>query len=129
MLRGIDKGLAIITWIVAGVLALMLLVGPRVVADDKGKAPAAGSAPYAAPAASGATAANGKALFVSNCGSCHTLGAAGTNGAIGPNLDDLGPDAATVTAAMKAGPGSMPNFSLPAAQAAAIADFVASSSR
>jgi mono/diheme cytochrome c family protein len=30
----------------------------------------------------------GKELFVSKCGSCHTLAHAGTNGSIGPNLDD-----------------------------------------
>ncbi len=30
----------------------------------------------------------GKQLFVSKCGFCHTLSHAGTNGAIGPNLDD-----------------------------------------
>lgn len=30
----------------------------------------------------------GKELFVSKCGVCHTLSHAGTNGAIGPNLDD-----------------------------------------
>jgi mono/diheme cytochrome c family protein len=33
-------------------------------------------------------ASNGKALFVSKCGSCHTLGDAKSQGAIGPNLDD-----------------------------------------
>jgi mono/diheme cytochrome c family protein len=32
--------------------------------------------------------AKGKQLFVSNCGSCHTLADAGTAGTIGPNLDD-----------------------------------------
>jgi mono/diheme cytochrome c family protein len=32
--------------------------------------------------------ANGKELFVKNCGSCHTLADAGTQGKIGPNLDD-----------------------------------------
>jgi mono/diheme cytochrome c family protein len=31
---------------------------------------------------------NGKTLFVSKCGSCHTLSHAGTTGTIGPNLDD-----------------------------------------
>jgi mono/diheme cytochrome c family protein len=30
----------------------------------------------------------GKPLFVKNCGSCHTLADAGTQGTIGPNLDD-----------------------------------------
>jgi uncharacterized cupredoxin-like copper-binding protein len=32
--------------------------------------------------------AQGKQLFVQNCGSCHTLGAANTKGVLGPNLDD-----------------------------------------
>jgi mono/diheme cytochrome c family protein len=31
---------------------------------------------------------NGQTLFKSNCGSCHTLSAAGTSGTIGPNLDN-----------------------------------------
>ncbi|MET0513489.1 MAG: c-type cytochrome [Thermoleophilaceae bacterium] len=30
---------------------------------------------------------NGKALFTQNCGSCHTLNRAGTQGRVGPNLD------------------------------------------
>jgi mono/diheme cytochrome c family protein len=35
-----------------------------------------------------ADVANGKQLFVQKCGSCHTLADAGTQGTIGPNLDD-----------------------------------------
>jgi mono/diheme cytochrome c family protein len=31
----------------------------------------------------------GKELFATNCGNCHTLAAAGTQGNFGPNLDDL----------------------------------------
>jgi mono/diheme cytochrome c family protein len=124
MLRAVDKGLATISWIVAALLALMLLVGPKVIAEDKAKPPPAGQSPYAPTAGP-----DGKALFASNCGSCHTLSAAGTSGAIGPKLDGRGVDAATVQAAMKAGPGSMPSFSLSAADTAAIAKFVAASSR
>ena len=32
--------------------------------------------------------ANGKTLFTSKCGSCHTLEDAGSQGTLGPNLDD-----------------------------------------
>ncbi len=35
-----------------------------------------------------ANLSQGKTLFLAKCGSCHTLAHAGTNGAIGPNLDD-----------------------------------------
>jgi mono/diheme cytochrome c family protein len=31
----------------------------------------------------------GKELFATNCGPCHTLAAAGTDGIVGPNLDDI----------------------------------------
>jgi cbb3-type cytochrome c oxidase subunit III len=31
---------------------------------------------------------NGKKLFVAKCGGCHTLAGAGTQGTVGPNLDD-----------------------------------------
>jgi mono/diheme cytochrome c family protein len=30
----------------------------------------------------------GRALFIKNCGTCHTLAQAGTSGTVGPNLDD-----------------------------------------
>jgi cytochrome c6 len=122
MLRGIDRGLAVISWIAAAVVALMLLFGPTVVAEDKAKP--------APPAAKGSAAPDGKALFASNCGSCHTLSAAGTSGQVGPKLDGLNLDAATVETIMQSGPGSMPSFSsMPPAQRHALATFVAASSR
>ena len=37
---------------------------------------------------SGGSQGSGKKYFVSACGGCHTLADAGTNGKIGPNLDD-----------------------------------------
>ena len=43
---------------------------------------------------SGGDAAAGKALFVSQgCGGCHTFTPAGTNGKVGPDLDNLAADA------------------------------------
>ena len=38
--------------------------------------------------AKGGDASQGKDLFVAKCAGCHTLADAGSNGAVGPNLDD-----------------------------------------
>jgi mono/diheme cytochrome c family protein len=54
--------------------------------------------------------AQGKTVFTSNCGGCHTLKAAGTSGSVGPNLDDLQPDKATVVRQVDNGGGPMPAF-------------------
>ena len=69
--------------------------------------------------------APGKDLFVSTCGECHTMSAAGTTGTEGPNLDDLKPDQATVLATIQEGPGAMPSNLLSGAQAQQVAAFVA----
>jgi sulfite dehydrogenase len=45
-----------------------------------------------------------------NCGACHTLGDSGTAGAVGPNLDDLKPNAAKVKSAVTNGVGAMPPY-------------------
>jgi mono/diheme cytochrome c family protein len=85
----------------------------------------------------------GKSLFETNCGTCHTLYAAGTDGNFGPNLDELlapngpvdegevkgieervlnavhrGVDSSTT-------PGRMPPGILSGAQAEEVAEFVA----
>src|SRR5205085_10870613 len=81
-------------------------------------------------AGGGATAsAAGKSVFTQNCGSCHTLGAAGTSGNVGPNLDDLKPDFATVQKQVTNGGGAMPAFGgrLSKAQITAVAKYVSSS--
>lgn len=44
-----------------------------------------------------------------SCGVCHTLKEAGATGNVGPNLDDLKPDAQTVVAAVTDGVGIMPS--------------------
>ena len=56
----------------------------------------------------GAVADEGQTVFVQNCGTCHTLSAAGTDGNIGPNLDDVKPDYATVKSQVINGGGGMP---------------------
>ena len=84
----------------------------------------------------------GKLLFETNCGTCHTLYAAGTDGNFGPDLDQLlaptGPstDPATIKAtktrvvnAVENGvdsstPGRMPAGILSGEQVQQVADFV-----
>ena len=66
-----------------------------------------------------------KQVFASTCGGCHTLSAAGTSGSIGPNLDELKPDAARVEAAIKTGPSSMPENLLAGEDAKSVAQYVA----
>ena len=63
--------------------------------------------------------------FKTTCGGCHTLSAAGTNGQVGPDLDELKPDADRVTQAIEQGPGVMPENLLKGAEADAVANYVA----
>lgn len=77
--------------------------------------------------------AEGKLLFtqkaVPACAVCHTLKDAGAEGAIGPVLDELKPDAERVAKAVKNGLGQMPAYtSLSDAQVQAIARYVAKAS-
>jgi mono/diheme cytochrome c family protein len=82
------------------------------------------AAPAPAETGGGEQAAQGKELFANTCGGCHTLSDAGTNGEVGPNLDELGPDAERVTAAIESGPGTMPPNLLEGAEAEAVATYV-----
>ena len=71
----------------------------------------------------------GRMLFADNCGSCHTLDAAGTNGTVGPNLDEAQVDEAEVLQAIEQG-GREPGGPMPAGivtgeDAQAVAKFVA----
>jgi mono/diheme cytochrome c family protein len=68
--------------------------------------------------------AEAKSTFANTCGGCHTLKAAGTNGNVGPNLDDLKPDEQTVLNAIKTGPSVMPENLLQGAEAQAVAKYV-----
>ena len=82
----------------AVVLALLLVLtgcgssgsGSKVAAQDRG---------------------HGAALFSSaGCAGCHTLRAAGAHGQVGPDLDQLRPDYATVLRQVKRGGNGMPSF-------------------
>lgn len=71
-----------------------------------------------------------KELFAVNCGSCHTLAKAGTDGVVGPNLDErIGPipdQQERVLIAIEEGiAGRMPAGILRGTQAEEVADFVA----
>ena len=74
-------------------------------------------------------AAEGKQIFTQSCGTCHTLSDAGTNGTVGPNLDQLKPDEARVLAAIEnggAGTGAMPANIVTGTEAEAVAAYVSS---
>ena len=70
---------------------------------------------------------DGENVFTSNCGGCHVLGAAGTTGTVGPNLDELKPDEGTVEQQVRNGGGGMPAFQgrLSDAEIMAVAKYVA----
>jgi cytochrome c6 len=138
MLRGIDSVLEVLAWSLVVFFAIMLFVGPQVIAEDKpdaedaaaaakardsgGAADGGGQADQAAPAV------DGKAVFADTCGSCHTLSAAGTSGTTGPNLDDVSLDAGAIEGIVRDGRGGMPALGdqLSDDEIAAVAEFVAS---
>lgn len=82
-----------------------------------------------------ATAADtheGKEVFaqtaVPSCAVCHTLADAGSQGNIGPNLDELQPSAERVFKAVTGGIGAMPPYEgkLSEQQREAVAEYVSS---
>ena len=100
------------------------------VAAVEGAAVAPPPAPPPPPAGGGGgDAADGKAIFASSCASCHTLAAAGSNGTIGPNLDEAKPALELAVDRVTNGQGVMPSFKdqLSEAQIQAVAKFVAES--
>jgi mono/diheme cytochrome c family protein len=94
---------------IAAFLLLALVLGAGVTAcggDDE----TANGTDTTATDTNGGDAAEGRAIFVAQCGSCHTLADAGTSGTIGPVLDDAGLDETTVEQQVRAGGGAMPSF-------------------
>lgn len=75
----------------------------------------------------------GKRLFVETanppCGVCHSLEAAGARGVIGPNLDELRPDARRIRTALAQGVGAMPAYAeqLTDQEVTALVEFITAS--
>jgi cbb3-type cytochrome c oxidase subunit III len=72
-------------------------------------------------------ATSGKEIFgQAGCGSCHTLSDAGSNGTVGPNLDEAKPTFQLAVERVTNGKGAMPPFrdKLNSKQIRAVADYV-----
>ena len=148
LLRGVPAGVLAFL----GVLVVFGFGIPAIVIDDNNESTTASGGAAAAPAESGggettpgggeaaageqagggggATAsAEGKQIFTQSCGTCHTLSDAGTQGNVGPVLDELKPDKARVENAIKnggAGSGAMPANIVTGKEAEAVAQYVSS---
>ncbi len=119
------------TFVIFGLVVIILGIGIPAWAISR-----EGSEDAPAESAS-ANAQAGEELFVTNCGVCHTLAEAGTDGVVGPNLDELlappsatAPDPATikprVLSAVENGVGGrMPKGILSGEQADTVATYVA----
>jgi mono/diheme cytochrome c family protein len=82
------------------------------------------------PTPPGGDETDGEAIFASSgCGGCHTLAAAGSNGTIGPDLDESKPSKELAVDRVTNGQGGMPSFKdeLSEEQIDAVATFVAES--
>jgi cbb3-type cytochrome c oxidase subunit III len=99
--------------------------------DDQDQAVSDIAAYVGSVAGTGVTAeapTDGKEIFTTSCGGCHQLADAGTDGTVGPNLDESMPSRALVTDRVTNGKGVMPSFkeSLDPAQIEAVAEYVSS---
>ena len=118
-----------------GAVVLSLLVAAYQIGFNRGKdegqrQQTTAGGPATTSTATSAAAGPGKEIFAGTCGTCHTLSAAETTGTVGPNLDQLKPDQATVVAAIQnggTGSGTMPPGLLQGAEAQQVAAFVAQS--
>src|SRR4051794_9025707 len=92
--------------------ALLTLLGLAIAACGGGGGSSSSSSSTQSSGGGGtqSASAEGKQVFMSNCGGCHALKDAGTNGSVGPDLDDLQPAKAVVVRQVNNGGGQMPAF-------------------
>jgi mono/diheme cytochrome c family protein len=119
--------------ITVSLIALGLVTACGGGGDNGGGSSSAGSSSGAtgSSGASGSASASaqGKKVFASaGCKGCHTLKDAGATGSVGPNLDEVKPDTATVKRQVINGGGPMPAFKgkLSNAQIDAVSSYVSS---
>jgi cytochrome c550 len=117
-------------FVLFGLFAAICLIGLPIIALGKEGDSSAATVEVAA------QDEEGKELFANNCGYCHKLAAAGTDGVVGPDLDEIlappsptPPDPATleprVLDAIEQGrEGRMPAGILTGSQAQQVAEFV-----
>jgi mono/diheme cytochrome c family protein len=132
------SGDGLLAWLVGGlVVGLVLLLAVFVaykVGYDNGRDSVGAAAAETQPTETEPTetepeAPDGATVFAdAGCGSCHTLSAAGATGAVGPNLDELGPTKEQVVAIVTNGRGAMPPFAdqLDPEEIEAVATYVSS---
>ena len=112
-----------------GVGVVVPTTAPTTTTKPKTTTPATTTTPVTPPPATEALIGDptaGGPLFISNCGSCHVLAAAGTKGAVGPSLDVTAPDQALIVTQVTNGGLGMPSFggTLTAAQINNLAAYV-----
>jgi cytochrome c6 len=107
----------------AGFVALILLVAAWAITKEGSES--------ASPANVPSSDKEAKDIFATNCGACHTLAKAGTDGVVGPNLDKLlgnaSPDAnkqRALNAIQNGINGRMPKGILTGQEAEDVATFV-----
>ena len=99
------------------------------IATYVGNVAGTGATAAPSPGGGGGGGTNGKQIFqTAGCANCHTLKDAGSNGTVGPNLDQAKPPKSLVVNRVTNGKGVMPSFkgSLSPQQIQAVADYVSS---
>lgn len=133
-----DRGYGHNGWLDAALEVKVVSQLPKQV-ENKSKVVEPAAAPVTTPTTEpvqlSATALAGKALYSTGtqpgCGVCHSLGDAGSSGAVGPNLDTLKPSQAQVQGAIANGVGVMPAFGgqLSASEIEALAIYIHEATR
>jgi mono/diheme cytochrome c family protein len=109
--RNLPAFLALVSLFFVAMLTAVFVFGKEAKKSAASAETSAQTSAPAAPSASPAQLASGKQAFAKvSCGGCHILKAANAHGAVGPNLDQLKPDAATVERQVTNGGAAMPAF-------------------